>query len=820
MNILILKLFSLLLRVKDSLQIHLLQYAISTYKSRPIVNNKAFDNQTLEYLNKAIFALYFVLRLLVLGIIYLLKLIKAIILPRNQGLAGMLFSLVKILILLFPLTLTGIYWYLSGDAKPAQLQFYQELHRYRTATAISDSHGNLIGAIANPLTPPIENISQTPLPATLFVNKPPDVFWELIKAQEDKDLSFDYADTGLMDVLLLKKRTYKGLHLVDVVKKYIGFFIPRSSSPRQGLITQIVNNLYGEKYFEEKCSIKSLKKLNIGFLNALNRGITGLCKTTKEIHAARHLFPYLAKYQGLEFKRWAAMYTPPLTADQNIQGIRAVSEIIFGKAPSALSEAQQALLAAAYLHKIQFIAASDNKQNQQRVENWQKLVKSAINDIEITYAENQPEKANKLIQDLKQFTIPIQATIPAQFKKHIENLNISQQRKYSNLMNRSDLFVHGFTDLLKQRLRNIYARLNKNQAVSDMIITLPSLANINLEKDINRAMQSVIQNCPSCFNVLPGKPVENNGALMQIIVSDEQGKVVRLYKRGNVSTRSIASISMLPASILLTSMGIKAKTRFCDLEYRGVKNTTQALNFSAKSCRKLLKRGRAHSFKDIIAASKSLPLFYALMRSYHPTKDQLIALYKNFKLKFPDNIQGESLAERLSIDLSFGNAQSNLQNVHKLAHKITQTLYNSEFETDPYMVDQYLVADSKQSIETYISGALVSRNTVQSYLKRSSTKKELRKILQAPVYSPSGTLRSFQNIPSVRFLFAKSGIVLTPTKSVKDKWTVGGFKVNGKKYTFLIFVGTDSKNNKGLGNRISHRMLIYPIMNAVIRSLR
>ncbi|HIQ15725.1 MAG TPA: hypothetical protein EYH38_09210, partial [Leucothrix sp.] len=608
MSILFLKLFSLLLRVKEMLQVHFLQYAVVTYKSRPIIKNKSFDNQTIQYLNNAIFAVYFVLRLIVLSIIYLFKFIQAIFLPKNMGLLGMVFSLVKILILLFPLTLTGIYWYLSGDAKPDQLQFYQESHRYRTATAISDSHGNLIGVIDNPLAPPTENISNTQQLGTLFVNKIPDVFWDVIKAQEDKDLSFDYADMSLMDVLLLKKRNYKGLHLFDLVKKHIVFFIPRTSSPRQGLITQIVNNLYGEKYFEDSCSIGLFKKLNIRFFDAINRGIAGLCETTEEIRAARHLFPYLAKYNGLEFKRWTAMHTPSLIFDQDIQGVRATSETIFGKPLGALSESQQALLAASYLHKIPFISARNTRRKQEQRDNWQKLVKFAINDIEIAYADNQPDKANKLIQNLKKLGIPAEAEIPDQLKKHIENLDSAQQQQYDNLLKRSHLFIHGFDDLVRNRLSDIYSTLDKNQAVTDMIITVPSLANTNLEKDINRSMQSITQNCPACFNVLPGKPLDKNGALMRVIVSDEQGKVVRLYKRGNVGTRSIASIAMLPASILLASMGVKAKTKFCDLEYRGVNSKRQALNFSAKTCQNLIRRGRFYTFKYVIAASKSLPL--------------------------------------------------------------------------------------------------------------------------------------------------------------------------------------------------------------------
>ena len=105
-------------------------------------------------------------------------------------------------------------------------------------------------------------------------------------------------------------------------------------------------------------------------------------------------------------------------------------------------------------------------------------------------------------------------------------------------------------------------------------------------------------------------------------------------------------------------------------------------------------------------------------------------------------------------------------------------------------------------------------------MKLSSTKSALRKILRAPVYNQEGTLRSFQNIAGVRFLFAKSGTSVTKGNAVKEKWAVGAFKINAKIYTFLIFIGAESNDGRGLGNKISHRMLIYPIMNEIIKSLR
>jgi len=239
-----------------------------------------------------------------------------------------------------------------------------------------------------------------------------------------------------------------------------------------------------------------------------------------------------------------------------------------------------------------------------------------------------------------------------------------------------------------------------------------------------------------------------------------------------------------------------------------------------KGCSTSRKKEAVITFKNSFASSQDFPFFYALTKKHAPTKTQLLTLYRDFFMDKSNTLKHKKNSSiQLSYDLSYGNVESTPQAVHKFAHKITQTLFNSEFETDPYSIDQFQQADLSRSIENYYSGALSSKNPIQKYLKRSSAKIELRKILRSPIYNQNGALKSFQNIAGARFLFAKSGSQLTKTNAVKDQWTVGAFTQKGRKYTFLIFVGTDSNNEEGLGQRIRSKTLIYPIMNEVLKSL-
>lgn len=822
MNIILLKLYSLFHETKEMFHVHFSQYLIVTYRSRPIVVNKNYDNKILRRINIFLLMVYSIYRIIFLGILYFFKILTSLLIVKDKGIVGIVFSFIRIAIFLIPLSLTGLYLYLSGDVDPAKLKFYQGLHSYRTATAISDNYGHLIGAIQSPLASPSKSINHQQRIGTLYVNDVPNVFWDVLRAQEDKHLSFNDAETGLLDILFFRKDSYKGIHLTSLLKKPFSFISSTETSFTQvSLMRQIIKNLYGDRYFEQQCSVSFFKEAKIKFFDHINKGFTRACRDLEYLQAGRHLFPYLARFNGLEFKRWSAMHTPMLVSNSDAYGLRSISATIFGKKVEKLNEAQQALLATSYLYNLQFPLLELGKRSDAlEREQWQKLSELAIVAVEIAYRETQSNKADKIIQNIKAIELPPKPKIPRQFVNYIENIDSSQQKKYTDLFKRNALFIEGFDSLIVSRLKEIYKGIGESRAVTDLIITLPVIENNRFIKNINSAMQGMIDRCRSCFNKLPGNDPLKNGALMKIIVSDEQGKIIRHYKKGNVSRRSIASVAKLPASILLASFDDKANTKYCNREYKGLKNETGPFKYGIKNCSSLKRRGYAFTFKDAFAVSKNLPFFYALTEQHQISKEILMALYRDFNIKDSMSLQGNAPSlEQLSFDLSFGKAESTPQDVHKFTHKISQTLFNSEFEADPFAVDQFLVADFNKSVESYYSGALTSVNTIQQYLKLSATKAELRKILRAPVYNQEGTLRSFQNISGVRFLFAKSGTSSTKSRQVKEKWVVGAFKVNARIYTFLIFIGTDSDDTNGLGNRISHRTLIYPIMNEIVKSL-
>jgi len=356
--------------------------------------------------------------------------------------------------------------------------------------------------------------------------------------------------------------------------------------------------------------------------------------------------------------------------------------------------------------------------------------------------------------------------------------------------------------------------------ITDIIVTLPIIDNLTFIDKINAVMKQALSRCKMCTNKLSGDRISNKDALIRIIVSNEQGKIIRYYSNGEVAKRPIADITKLPASILLASLGDMANSQYCRRKDKNLKFDTKALVVAIKKCSALKKEGQTIAFKDMFAASYNLPFYHALTQKYSIPEDKYINLYQDFNLDVYSNQKATNqVLNPLPYDLSFGKAKSTPQAIHKFTHKITQTLFNSEFETDPFAIEQFQIADINQSIENYYSGSLSSNNTLQKYLKLSSAKAELRKILRAPVYNQAGSLSSFQNISGVHFLFAKSGTRLTEKNAVKDKWVIGAFTLKGKIYSFLLFIGSDTNNNNWLDKDVSHKSLMHQLMQAVINSI-
>ena len=714
-------------------------------------------------------------------------------------------------------SLASLFTYLSYVPDVTVLQEYIQTHHFRTAVAMRDSQGHLIGALPSPKPSPNNKISHDQRQGALYVDSVPDVFWDVLTAREDRALDFDFQNTSLVDVLTGKKASYKGINFAALIKRPLESQLKGNDlAGGSALMNLIIKNLYGIRYFNELDS-------RIHLLSSLRRKFA-------EIRGARHLFPYLAQHNGEEFKRWIAMHAPLLSAGDDVYGIRSASATLFGKRPNQLSGAEQAVLAAAYHRGVRFQPLSADAKpalHEARLRRWEKLIQKAKKGVENAYRLKNPKKMTTILTELERMKTPQMPKVPVSLSRILASLPFAKRQQYGNLKQRAALLVSSLNPRIIQKLKQEDALLSANAVITDMTISLPVGVNYEFKAHLNKTFAQIRRSCPSCYNKALGLPVndESNGALVRIVVADAKGGIVRYYRRGFPQRRPIASISKIAAAVLLANAGVKEKARFCNKAFAGRKNASGAYQKGVAECDTPEIEGYSYSFIETIAQSKNLPLFDVLSNTKRFSTEKIAQLYQAFGLKDSKTLKGEKpQASQLAFELAFGLAEATPAQVHKIIQTLTQQLYAPVYNSEPHVITSLRISEFKAGMQR----AVVRKKHlkypsqlkgIRTYLSNNTIKQVLQRVLASPVNHNKGTLHRFKRIQGAKFLIAKSGTSETPNGITRDKWAVGSFRLQGKIYTFSILVGTDDIEN-GLGSHVTHDRVMYPIMRDIIASLR
>jgi membrane peptidoglycan carboxypeptidase len=726
------------------------------------------------------------------------------------------FSLLGIL-LFGVLAIAGLFTYLSYEVDAKILQQYIQTHQFRTAVAMRDPQGHLIGALPSPKTAPNDKLNQQQRQGALYVDEVPAVFWDVLTAREDRGLDFDFKNTSLLDILTGEKASYKGINFASLLKRPIESQLKGNDlAGGSALINLIIKNLYGIRYFNQT-------NTSLPLLSSLQRKL-------EELRGARHLFPYLAKHNGEEFKRWIAMHAPLLSAGDDVYGIRSAAATLFGQRPQDLSDAEQAVLAAAYHRGVRFQPLSKDAKpelHQARLNRWEKLIEKAKKGVENAYQTSHPEKMRAILTALDGMITPQIPKVPASLSKILAKLSFVERQRYGNLKQRADMLVSSLKPRIVQRLKQQDALLSANEMITDIKITLPVGVNHQFKDNLNKTFAQIRRDCPSCYNKAIGLPANNesNGALIRVVVANEQGGIVRYYRRGFPQRRPIASVSKIVASVLLASKGVTTEQRFCNKAFAGRKNASGLYPKGVELCDKPELAGHAYRFIDTIAQSKNLPLYHQLVEQQKFSTAHLLQLYKDFGLKDSKTLNGKPpQASQLAFELSFGLAEATPKQVHRIIQALTQQLYQPSHQQEPHVIKSLRISAFKQGMQQAVTKDKDLKypsqlDAIKTYLNKDEVKQVLRRVLASPVNHNKGTLNRFKRIHGAKFLIAKSGTSETPHGITRDKWAVGSFSLQGKIYTFTILVGTDDLEN-GLGNSVTHNRVIYPIMREIVASLR
>lgn len=686
-------------------------------------------------------------------------------------------SAVKLVLVLSVVSVGGLYGYLSGNPDPEMLARYQRLHQQNTATALLDKQGRLVGAMPNPLR-------QSDALGGLLIELVPPVYWDVLDDQTKRQLDLAYQDTGFTDLLLRRKQHYKGIALTDIVSAINPF-----AQSNDSLIKQLSNALLAIENPESRCF----------------SWLSELCNTLSAIRLAKHTFPYLAKNNGSELKRWVAMHNALSGQANDFVGLRATAETVFNKLPEALSNAEQALLAVAQLKQQALL----------ELDNWDALKAEAESVTQTLYQRNHYALAAEIQKDLARLKRPRNVN-----PSGIKGQSPDSVLQYANLRQRADLALGDFAGLVSKRLSDEYRRTSGIKLISDAQISLPVKDNLEFQTRLYNRLREFERRCTDCgFKRVLGESPNQSGALIQVFVADQSGQLVRYFTRGQVTDRAIGGLSIIPASVLLASKSNSIDTRFCNQAYRNLPSSVEGFPRGVANCNQPEKAGHAVSFLQATQIRASLPLFNALRTQASP--NELQTLYTDFALKDLRTRDGKaSHAEQLAYEMSYGVVQSTPLRMLEINHQLSEVLWGKGDPKALQSVAQFLVSDMLEN-RRYLEFS-ETPSTVElsgQYLRTQDSKDTLKKLLSHETNAVNGSLRELRRIRNIRFLSTKTGQSYTKQQALRDQWLLASVMIRGQRYSISAFIGSSAENQEGLAARLNAAEMFYPIMAEITDSL-
>ena len=774
MYLALLKLFSLFLEAVDWIRLHALRYF-----DNPVFQGGSGNTgeragklplSDWRYPITVVFALFEAIVLIVW------RLFKGLFFFNIHSLFEFFLSAVKIVIVLSVLSVVGLYGYLSAPVNPDVLLHYKSLYQKNTATALLGQKGRIIGAISNPLTP--ANIEA---PGSLYVEMVPPVYWDMLDFDTQRQLNFDYEKTRLVDVIFWRHKHFKGISLAALFNT----INPFSTSSQKSLTTQLAININGgEKAVSDRCWPVFEK----------------LCKTLMSVRFAKHTFPYLAENKGAEFKRWVAIHGGLQGFDNDISGLRATAEVVFNKKPEQLNNAEQALMAVAQLNHQPLLDSRDLGE----------LKNKAITLGRELYTLNQPALANNIEQGL------LDLNLNKINRSRTVDVSSTEQ---SNLSLRSVSTLGNFTDLIKTRLSKEYQVVGDQRIISDAQITLPVNKNNQFKQRLLSRLEGFQRQCPDCgLNYQLGAELADAGANIEIMVADQEGQIVRYFKRGNTDERAVGALSSIPAAVLLTTLGNTPSTRFCNQTYRNLPSAVAEFPRGIVNCQTIEQPGHSLTFQESIQVRASLPLFYALRKQ--SSAQQLQDLYRNFGFTDLRTKAGnDSHGEQLAYEMSYGVLQSSPLQQLDVIHQLGDVLYGRSQSKAIIGISQFLVSDLETKKRYLEFNKSISEIAIkENYVKSQNAKAGLRQLLSFDLNSQNAALKSLRDIKNTKFLLTKTGQSYTKVQTLRDHWLVASVLVRGRRYSVSAFVGSPT-GQVGLAKKLTAEQVFRPIMVEIMDSL-
>jgi hypothetical protein len=649
---------------------------------------------------------------------------------------------VILLPLFIMLTLLSYYLFLiAGEPEGAKFdKKFLPQYYYDTAIEIRDQERRLAGSISQPN-------SSTANPS-LFVDKVPNFFWNLLKERNDPHLDFKNNATTFFEALGQNPRYFNGIDILE----------PLVQSKN------LVKNMFMEQSFSINPNPTLTQRLISSFMN---RYSTTPLSNVEKLKLAKTFYHKLKANNGLNFKRWVSSEHGFFHFENRGYGLRDTAEIFFGKSLRNLTLAQQVILVAMY-QKNYHLDSSMQIQDRE----WKEIKRVAIDIIETSELT---AESYFLTSQVEKMTKPNLPYFPDELMEVIGKITSKNREAISTLPLRSQELLKSSKDVITQELDKLYKLFNitpKTKLVTNIELNFPIANNFYFN------------------NYLTEKSDALDIDKLWVSVVNEEGEFIRLYQKnlGYQNPPQIGNLAKLFTALLFVDRGDKYYSTYCNKAKEDFIDPTGSRG--ALKC-------DSHSWIDarrLFATESMLPLYDGFVRYrqqdrrglhiyYEPIYTKKIELlYRNLWLQtLQDNEPRD--------DFGLGKLQMTPLDFQVSLHKITQMLYrpNSMFydaklikHLSFYTIDKSHVAQKPAHL-SFHSPAPISPS-FESFFT-SDKRSTLKTLLKAPISRSYGTLRWMKNYRNIKFELAQE------SHRGDDHWLTGAFKKSEKYYSFVIYLG-------------------------------
>ncbi len=668
-------------------------------------------------------------------------------------------------------------------ARPWVMPWYEYAHDRARGQNVFDSHGRWLGVLPGSIDrqgdfstshyPSLDHKAVEP-------NHVPDLWWKVLVALEDRHLG-SWRSLWSIDPIAFARAA-----ILDWPR---GHFTGAST-----LSMQLVRSMHHEMVGEREPWSSKLRR-----------------KALELTHA-----PVVYAALGAEGLRdWCATHLPLIIGEPGIgiggsvYGLDSASRLAFGTPPHRMTDAQQALLAAAVHRPL--ILATESGPSGVAASRFERLRTRARAGLERAL-DGEPERLRNALEELAEMSTP-----RLRIERRLASaLDFEPQRAYQYLGNP----VRRATVLVGPQLPTIVAELEFalgarwRSSAQTITLNFDVFDNLRFRDRVRDGLTRLqwhhtsnlrLSLCPACNRELPPADV-------LVVLADDTGRVRRHYAQsfsdllggpvvhtsfgttGALQGRPVASLGKALLVLLLARRGATLDDLLCNARIDSGRIRNPDGGTGHENCASPGARVRTD---HAMARSLNLPFIRAALAV--PRKE-LLDLALSFGVQLPRDVNP-------AVSIPLGMGYSTPAEVLGWFQAVGAALEPRGEASNVRPIERpTLVGRVTTTIGNITASTSTGLPDLSKWISTAESRTFAKEVLSAPV-RPAGTLERLSDWTARSGgHFAKSGTSTLAPGVTRDLWAVGTISIAGRRWTYLVLLGT-SHPARPIGTNVSARAM-------------